>query len=102
MAALLYKLNVQSPCVGAQLVTMTTPGFYAGPSGTFTYALMFLPTPAGPWVATIYDRSGGACTPQMNYQQVDADPADPIGTFHAVGPSGPDPSLGELNVNPFP
>ncbi|MEO0514090.1 MAG: hypothetical protein AAF086_02195 [Planctomycetota bacterium] len=102
MAALLYKLNVNSPCVGEQLVTMTTPGFYAGASGTFTYGLLFLPSSTGPWRATIYDRSGGPCTPQVDFEQVTADPNDPLGAYQAIGPSGPDPSLGELSVNLFP
>lgn len=102
MPALLYTAEVSSPCVGDQLVNMLTPGFFAGASGNFTYVILFLSTPTSPWRAIVFDRSEGACAPQIDFEQVNADPNDPVGEYHALGPNGKDPNLGEMSISPFP
>jgi hypothetical protein len=102
MPGLAYTLNVNTPCPGEQLVTKRATDFYTGMNGDFTYALLNKDSTINEWGIVIYDNTGTACTPNKIFKQVPPDPNNPNGTYHAVGPNGPDPSEGVLTVSPFP
>ena len=97
MASFSYKLNVNSPCQGEQLVSKVAPTHYVGANGDFTYAVLTRNPSQQPWTVIIYDYSSGSpCAPTSAFEQTNPDPDEPAGEYHKIG------SAGELVVTPFP
>ena len=97
MASFSYKINVNSPCQGDQLVSKVAPTHYVGANGDFTFAVLTRAPSVQPWTAIIYDySSGGPCAPTSVFEQADPDEEEPAGEYELVG------GTGELVVVPFP
>lgn len=91
MPNLVYKVNVNSPCPGDQLIEKRDPSLYTGSSGDFTYVVLAKNPSQSRWDLTVYDYSNpsGDCYPSKNFAQATPNLSDPVGTYDSVsGTSG--------------
>ena len=97
MANLVYKINVNSPCTGDQIVNKVAPTHYTGAAGDFTYAVLTRSPSSTTWRFTIYDYSGApACFPNKTFEQITPNASDPAGTYKCLDAEG------EALVSDFP
>lgn len=85
MPNLAYRVTVNSPCSGDQLVNKIATTHYTGANGDFTYAVLTR-SPSDPqWQFVIYDYSGpGPCSPSKLFTQVTPDADDPTGAYEGA------------------
>jgi len=82
MPNLAYRINVNTPCPGNQVVNMVASTHYVGSNGDFTYAILTRSPSETRWRITIYDYSGpGPCSPNKTFDQVDPAADDPTGDY---------------------
>ena len=84
MPNLSYRVSIESPCQGEQIVLKLAPTHYTGASGDFTYMIMNRPPSEDQWRFIVYDYSGGPCTPSRVFKQVAPNADDPTGQYEGL------------------
>ncbi len=96
MPNLSYRVSIESPCPGEQIVLKVAGTHFTGANGDFTYMVLNRHPAESQWTFTVYDYSGGPCTPSKLFKQVTPDADNPNGEY--AGPSPADRAV----VSDFP
>jgi len=98
-----YRIGVNSPCSGQQIVSSSGTNLWVGGAGSFQYAIIALNANADAFGVTVYEsNSSNPCFPIKYYEQVTPDPTDPEGVYGLMVDDEPDTDAGECGVTPWP
>lgn len=84
MPNLSYRVSIELPCPGEQIVLKVAGTHFTGANGDFTYVVLNRHPAEDQWQFIVYDYSGGPCTPSRVFKQVAPNADDPTGQYEGL------------------